>query len=314
MTISKPVAREVNRKPNKDEGDPEDQRTEGSVRSDAGYYYSLPPTRRNPIVSMIKTGRCAASLLVLALLSGCNGDSPTDPQVNPSSVTVNLRDVILAGVSVVATATATMPNGQTQAVTTGWRSDAPTVATITDNGNLNPLANGEATITVSLQGVQGSKRIRVAPNYDGRWQGMQVMTACAATGIFLGICEEDGGFVGLQFPISLTARHPNDLTVSGEASIEELPFPTFTTQIESDGRIRFTSTAIVDFITAETSWNINSSEIGRATGTIRERYTAPGVGAGDVVFESNLVGFMKGAADRPSPGSTKRLRIQRFRR
>lgn len=207
-----------------------------------------------------------------------------------------------------------MSNGQAQAVTTGWRSDAPTVATITDAGNLTALANGEATITVSLSGVQGSKRIRVAPNYDGRWQGMQTMTACAATGLFVGICEEDGGFVGLQFPISLTVRHPGDLLVSGEASIEDLAFPTFSTQIESDGRIRFTSTAVVDIVAAETSWNINSSEVGRATGTIRERYTAPSVGAGDVVFESNLTGFTKGAADRLSLTSSKHARIRRVRR
>ena len=208
-----------------------------------------------------------------------------------------------------------MSNGQTQAVTTGWRSDAPTVATITDAGNLTALANGEATITVSLSGVQGSKRIRVAPNYDGRWQGMQVISACAATGIFAGFCEEEGGFIGLQFPVSLTARHPGDLTVSGEASIEDLTFPTFNTQVESDGRIRFTSSTVIEGIGAEASWNINSSEVGRATGTIRERYTIPSLGAGDLVFESNLGGFLKGvSADRPSSTSTKRLRIQRIRR
>ena len=207
-----------------------------------------------------------------------------------------------------------MSNGQTQAVTTGWRSDAPTVATITDAGNLTALANGEATITVSLSGVQGSKRVRVAPNYDGRWQGMQVITTCTATGIFSGICEDEGGIIGLQFPVSLTARHPSDLTVSGEASIEDLTFPTFSTQIESDGRVRFTSSTVIEGIGAETSWNINSSEIGRASGTIRERYTAPSVGAGDVVFESNLPAFLKGAADRPSSALTKHVRIRRVRR
>jgi hypothetical protein len=261
--------------------------------------------------------RQAIALLALTLLPGCSGgsDGPTNPSPTPSSITVNLRDVVLAGLSVVATGTANMSNGQTQAVTTGWRSDAPTVATITDAGNLTALANGEATITVSLSGVQGSKRIRVAPNYDGRWQGMQVISACAATGIFAGFCEEEGGFIGLQFPVSLTARHPGDLTVSGEASIEDLTFPTFNTQVESDGRIRFTSSTVIEGIGAEASWNINSSEVGRATGTIRERYTIPSLGAGDLVFESNLGGFLKGvSADRPSSTSTKRLRIQRIRR
>ena len=120
-----------------------------------------------------------------------------------------------------------MSNGQTQAVTTGWRSDAPTVATITDGGNLTAVANGEATITVAFGGAQGTKRIRVAPNYDGRWPGMQVINACAATGDFAGICDEGGTVVSLSFPVSATMRHPGELLVSGEFMIETLSFPTF---------------------------------------------------------------------------------------
>jgi hypothetical protein len=228
-----------------------------------------------------------------------------------TSITITLRDVVLAGVSVVATATSNLSNGQTQAVTNGWRSDAPTVATITDAGNLTPLANGDVTITVTSSGAQASKRIRVAPNYDGRWQGMQVITACTATGDFAGLCDEGGSIVGASFPVELTMRHPNDLAVSGESIIEGLPFPTFATQIETDGRIRFSSSLTIDGILAEASWELNSAEVGRATGSISERYSLPGLATGDISYTSNLGGFMRSSTDADArQGSSRLTRIR----
>lgn len=38
--------------------------------------------------------------------------------------------------------------GQSQALTTGWLSDAPAVATVTDAGLVTGVANGRATIYV----------------------------------------------------------------------------------------------------------------------------------------------------------------------
>lgn len=52
---------------------------------------------------------------------------------------------------------------------------------MTDAGIVTGVANGDATITVGSGGHNGSKRIRAAPSYDGRWQGMQIVTACAAS-------------------------------------------------------------------------------------------------------------------------------------
>jgi hypothetical protein len=255
--------------------------------------------------------------MVLATLPACSGGSSDPPTAPPTatSITINLRDVVLAGISVVATATAALSNGQTQAITTGWRSDAPAVATITDAGNLTPLANGEVTITVTALGTQATKRIRVAPNYDGRWQGVQVVAACNATGIFAGFCEDNAEVIGASFPISLTARHPGELAVSGEFNIEDLAFPTFSTQVESDGRIRFSSVATFDEIRADVSWNITASEVGRASGTIRERYSAAAlVGAGEVVIDSNLAAFVRSGADadRSISSGSRGMRLRAF--
>ena len=246
----------------------------------------------------------------LCSLTACGGGSPAAPgggggSTTIQSITMTLRDLVLVGTTAAATATATLGNGQTQAVTAGFRSDAPTIATVTDGGTVTGVANGEATIIVASGGREATRRIRVAPNYDGRWQGAQRMTACSATGDFVGICEQDGGIIGDLYAISLTARQADTLTVSGEFAIEPLVFPTFTTQVEGDGTIRFTSTTTVEGIRAEVSWQMNAAQNGRAEGTIREKYTIPGVVTGEVTYDSALSSFVRGgtAAMPPAPGA-----------
>jgi hypothetical protein len=156
---------------------------------------------------------CVAACVV----SGCGGEDrvgPPDPA--PASVTgiaINLRDVVLVGTTAGATATATMSNSTTQSVTTGFRSDAASIAAVTDSGTVTGVANGDAAISVVSGGITGTRRIRVAPNYGGRWQGQQIVTACRATEDFRGACEEGGGVVGLPFPIGLTGRQPDTLAL-----------------------------------------------------------------------------------------------------
>jgi hypothetical protein len=54
-----------------------------------------------------------------------------------------------------ASGTATLSNGQSQALTSAWQSDAPGVATVTDAGLLTGVGNGRATIYVMNGGRQG---------------------------------------------------------------------------------------------------------------------------------------------------------------
>jgi serine/threonine protein kinase len=62
-------------------------------------------------------------------------------------------------------------NGQTQAITSGWLSDAPNVATVTTGGLVTGVANGRASIYVIARGRQGQQVVRVVPDYQGRWAG-----------------------------------------------------------------------------------------------------------------------------------------------
>ena len=255
----------------------------------------------------------------ICLVGGCSGSkgspgSATAPGGTVSAVTVSLRDVVLVGTTAVATGTATLSNNQTQPVTTGWRSDAPAVASVTDSGTVTGVSNGEASIIAASGGREGAKRIRVAPNYAGSWQGMQIVTACAATGDLAGACDDGGSVIGQPFPIALTARQPGDLSVAGEFTVESMLFPTFNTQVTSDGAIAFEGTLTVEGVRAAVSWQMNSTENGRGTGTIREIYSAPGIISGEVTYDSDLSQFTRGAGLSMSSAGQASSRLANLRK
>ena len=266
--------------------------------------------------------RIASACGLCAVLAACGGSSDGPgpaPSPTVSSLRVTFQDILLVGRSASATASATMSNGQVQNVGTGWRSSAPQVATVTDSGSVRGMANGDATISVSFGGQEGSKAVRIAPDYDGRWEGLQVVTSCVDSEDFEGICEEPPDVVGRGFPIRLTARHGGTLGVAGEFMVEQITFPTFTVDVEPDGSIRFAGTMVVEGIRAFAEWHINSTEGGRATGTIREVYDAPGEFDGRVTYESRLSGFVRaGAASTSSADASIRSaamqKLRRFRR
>lgn len=260
---------------------------------------------------------CAHSILLLLLLglvsckksssSGGSGN-PTGPTPTVSSIAINLQNPVPAGTSVTATGTAILSNGQTEAVTTGWRSDASSIASITDGGTLTAHANGEATISVSRGTAQASTRIRVTPNYEGRWAGSLRITTCTATGDYVGLCEFDGGVIGLMIPVTVTLRPSGGLNLSVEFAIDVLSYAPVTTQIEGDGRIRFATTGTHEATTAEASADIRADG-GRLIGTARERYIASGpIFSGDFTTESILVDVVRtgpAAAATPPPAAIR---------
>jgi hypothetical protein len=211
---------------------------------------------------------------------------------------MTLSDILLVGRNATATATATMSNGQTQAVTSGWVSSATQVATVTDAGVVRGVSNGTSVISVTSGGQQASRTIRVAPDYDGRWSGVQIVTACRDSLDLRGICQEPefAGVIGSAYPISLTARQPGGLDVSGEFVVELMNYPTFTTNVEEDGTIRFSSTTEVDGVRGDVSWVMQSTISGRASGSIVEKYTFPGLATGELIWESTFSDLPKGSA------------------
>ena len=156
-------------------------------------------------------------VLVGVLAAGCEKDGgggnlasnlPTGSSPTVSSLVVSVPAVVLTGKSVTAAATATLSNGETRVVSSGWRSDASAIASVSDAGVITGMSNGSANISTTLDGITGSKNIRVAPNYGGSWRGQQVFTSCSATGEFRGICEDpEFDLIGKSFWVGLDARH-----------------------------------------------------------------------------------------------------------
>src|SRR6185436_2006288 len=151
---------------------------------------------------------------IAVLLAGCGGgsSSPTSPTApatpTVTSVTVTGLDAIRSGFFSNFVATANMSNGTTQAATTAtWASDDPSIATVAGNGDVAGIANGSATISATVNGVRGSKPVRIVSNYGGDWSGTYRVTTCDDSGSFrqLGWCSSIGGTGAvLQMSMSLS--------------------------------------------------------------------------------------------------------------
>lgn len=96
----------------------------------------------------------------------------------PSERTLFIGDQVQFEASLV------LSDGNTQtAENVTWTSDATAVATVSASGLVTAVTAGEATISAqAADGRGGSVRIRVFPEFDGRWAGRGVATGCTATG------------------------------------------------------------------------------------------------------------------------------------
>lgn len=147
---------------------------------------------------------------IAVLLAGCGSSSPTAPTApaapTVTSVTINGLDAIRSGFFSNFTATANMSNGTTQAATGAtWASDDTSVATVAANGDVAGIANGNATIAATFNGVRGSKPVRIVSNYGGDWSGTYRVAKCDESGNFqtLGWCAGIGG-IGAVLPMAMS--------------------------------------------------------------------------------------------------------------
>jgi hypothetical protein len=111
-----------------------------------------------------------------ALVCGCGG-SPTAPDSTVASVTMTVTPAVGVGESVTASAFATI-GSEVRQVGTGWRSEDPNIASVTDSGLVTGLRNGRTTITVKYGSRIANTNIRVVPEYQGRWNGTYRIAQC----------------------------------------------------------------------------------------------------------------------------------------
>ena len=222
------------------------------------------------------------------VLASCGGGGPTKPEVTPTSITVNSTSAfIVLGQTETFTATIAFSNGTTQAVSGGtWGTDAATVATVgAATGLVSSVRSGDVTIFVDAQGIRGTKRITIVPNYQGIWGGTYVVNTCTHTGGFA-----TGNYCGTVFPIGATppvAFNFNQTggNISGQTALGQLFSSLFLTTASLGGGLGFQAVAQLPTLgppplnfRVDQAWQINQAVAGTLTGTVVQTWTEPTLG------------------------------------
>lgn len=171
------------------------------------------------------------------------------------------------GETVQASATATFSDGKSETLKTGWRSDTPEVATVTDAGLVTGVSNGRANIYVVHAGQQVQRNIRVAPDYQGRWVGTYRITSCAPFPSEVYRQFWCPGLDGTSGSISFTIVQSGEL-LNGQFVLDGISFPGFVTSLGADGSVQMTSIAATSpGRSTEPRWNVTIPSRGQMTGT-----------------------------------------------
>ena len=130
-------------------------------------------------------------LLVFALgacLSACGSKTPTTPTTTtptPTGISVSGDTGFRTGQSRQFSANVTLSNGTSQAATSpNWTSTNTTVATVSGDGTVTAVNQGNANIAVTAQGMTTSQAIQVWQDYQGTWTGVYVLQVCTNSGGF----------------------------------------------------------------------------------------------------------------------------------
>src|SRR5262245_60889201 len=253
--------------------------------------------------------------LPVALLAACGDNkSPAAPSPTTAAVAVTVPNPVRIGQTAQATGTETLSDGQARSITSGWLSDAPAVATVTNAGLVTGIANGRATVYTVASGRQGQQVVRVVPDYQGRWSGGLRVTSCTETGVFVDIDFCDDNQVGTTYSYAV------GLSQSGEqmAAIVDygapFVFPSIGAPIREDGTSAFTpSTSITDSgvtLSVDAAFNINSTRVGVVIGTVNEVWRFPNF-SGEGRLAQDIVATTRTSTttlSSMSEGSARRLR------
>lgn len=150
--------------------------------------------------------------IVIAAACGSSG-SALSPQnvgtITGITLTVNPPPV---GSSVAAVGKLSLSTGTTPAVTTGFTSDTPSVATVTSAGVVTGVSIGDVTISVDYQGFKASKKVRVLPSYTGIYFGSYTVDSCTETGDFIPVGNCAKVTAQPTLPLQFASQQSLDLT------------------------------------------------------------------------------------------------------
>jgi hypothetical protein len=230
-----------------------------------------------------------ASLVALVVsVSACNkgSSSPTAPTPTTQSLTVTGPDRVFIGGTETFTATAVMSDGGTRALTSGWATDAPGVATVeAGTGRVTGVGPGNVTVYIVHDGRQGQKVIRGLPNFQGAWSGSYAVRSCTQSGqMALNNACGDTFAVNRVLPTNLNLTQDFD-RVQGRFFLGTLGGDT-SGPIQTDGRLQLTG-AVQGDLTIDATWAIESRSPGRITGGVSLLLRGSGL-SGDIRVAADI--------------------------
>jgi len=242
-------------------------------------------------------------LVTLALTACGSESSPTAPTTStpaaPAAPTVSALRIdgpaaVRTGLSSDYTATATLSNGTTQAVTPTWSSGNSGIATVDGNGRLTGQSHGQAALTATYQGGSATKNVSVVANFGGQWSGLYVMRGCDQNGVFLlvGYCQGIGGAGSIgPIALSLTQGGNDQSQLSGTISFGSIT-GNLTGNVTADARMVIGATlnvvsSGVAFTMTVGGWESRLSGPSGMTGRWADNLTATGI-PGNAYTENEL--------------------------
>lgn len=246
---------------------------------------------------MKNVSTCVLLACTVALF-GCGADGngnggvsriPTSLSLSPNTdlITINSSESYRVAVN--------YDTGTSEFVSTGvtWGSDAPTVATVDASGLVRGLTSGWATVFADYQGLRGTRRLRVLPDYQGRWEGDWVVTACRESGDWAGTCAESFP-AGEIFGLTVVVNQTRDVVTGTTDFGDNLPGPV-TGSIDDAGvlSVSGTYTIEVEGIRLEltvTDWKTMSENNQKMTGQMCVIFRVSGLlGSIEVDGQLNVV-------------------------
>lgn len=205
------------------------------------------------------------------------------------------------------TIAATLSDGTTKVVQGTWGSDAPGIASAGADGTVTGTGSGEATVYADYQGLRASRRLRVVPNYNGRWSATYLTVSCAGTGDWAGDClgpdditRHTIGVVLQQAGIAMTGQltpYSDIPTVPVTGAIDG------TGHLALSGKVPYTiPDCQLDCLFEILSWDVVSSDSVNFSGQFTIRVSSPKL-QGSRSWVSNVVAT-KPLADAATTGDS----------
>ena len=243
----------------------------------------------------------AAVVVVGVAMTACgDGKSPVAPAANVTGLTITLAadGPIYIGAATQLQATETLSDGTTRAAAPAWSSDTPTVATVSQAGIVTATGAGETTIAADSDGRRTTVRIRVYPNVNGTWSGIESFSSCDDSGVFEGVCSEpdfytqgeqfrhDSRYIQTNAAVDVTIDLGDGILASG-SGVVTVPGEL---QLSSARAVPEDSSLTLDI----QDLRFRSDVPARLTGTYLLRLSVPGV-AGSVALGLRLDGVTRTA-------------------